>query len=407
MSDEINKLQEKFDEAVGELRSAKKEVEKRGVELSEHKEKFEKLNRAFEAYETENQKLVARVAEQEKRNAELKDAEERIKELETRIAKIGSVGSDPDIERKVKLVEEVRNLRMFCEGKEHEVEKRYMRSDSNIDGGFLMKESYNDMILKPVNKVSNIRQFANVKRRSTLTNNFVVENTPAVAYWTGENQDPTQSHSQYGNRAIQLERLTTASYATLEALMAPDWDTESEITEGHVRARLKKEGNAFVEGDGARKPWGLVSRLVADARLYASGSSSALTTVNLLKMTGEIEGYNPMWAFNNRTLATIRTLQDPGGDLSFAPGNIAAGMPNQIGGYSYAIMPDMDDVGSNTYPVFFGDIRECYTICDGMEAIMTRIFNRKGGYEFLMYYWVGADVVMPEAGIVMKCATSV
>lgn len=153
----------------------------------------------------------------------------------------------------------------------------------------------------------------------------------------------------------------------------------------------------------------MISRLVADSRLYASGDAALLPLAAILKVPGEIKAAykTAMYAFNNRTLHAFRSLTESAGTLAWQPGNIAAGIPNQINGHGYTVLADMDDIGADKFPVFFGSIKECYTICDGMEVVFQRVFNAKGGYDILMFSWVGADVVMPEAGIVIKCATSV
>ena len=405
---EIKELQSKVEEAVGELRSAHKEIESRGVQLSESNEKIEKINRVLDKLEERNQELTRKISETENQKQDLKDAEERVKELETRVAKLGSSNADPAVERKIKLNEELRNLRMYCEdGGRADIEKRYLRSDSNPNGGFLMKESNDAEIIKPITEMTPLRQYARVKRQSILRNNFTTRDTIVTGYWAGEGTTITASNSTYGKRGVQLHENRFKTLATLQALMGSEWDLESEITGDIAESKAQMEGAAFISGNGVSKPFGMITRLVADSRLYASGSASALTWDAIVEITGQLKtGYSPMYMMNRKTLADLRTLQAPDGSYAWQPGNMAAGVPNQIAGYSYMLAPDMDDIGSNTYPLAFADIRRCYTIVDAMEAYMMRI-EQEGGILFILHSFVGGDVVLPEAGIVMKCATSV
>jgi HK97 family phage major capsid protein len=404
MSEELKKLQNEVDEATGALRTAVKEMNVKGAHISEIKVQLDSINEAMKKGDEENEKLMKRLAIADQHAESLKSAEERIKDLEIKAAKMSDFGMGKDMA----IAEEIKSLKDFCVSG-RVTDKKYMRSDSDTEGGFLMQEATDSEIIKPVTEISDVRPYARVKSRSALRTNMPVRATRAVMYMEGENVSPTQSNSTYAKRGIQLHRGVVYGYATLEALNYGEWDIESEITADQIEAKAEKEGSLFIEGTGSGQPYGLISRLVSDSRLYASGSASALTLDAVLKIPGEVKkSYNnAMYAFNNKTLYNIRTLADADGALGWQPGNLAAGVPNQLNGRNYAIFEDMDDVDTNTYPVFYGDVRRAYTICDGKEMIMQRIFNKEGGYDFLLYNWFGADVVLSEAGIVMKCATSV
>jgi HK97 family phage major capsid protein len=61
-------------------------------------------------------------------------------------------------------------------------------------------------------------------------------------------------------------------------------------------------------------------------------------------------------------------------------------------------MPSMDDVGASTYPIIYGDIKECYTIVDNPAIQMVRDDITSPGFvKFLFQSDVGGSVVNPQA----------
>lgn len=65
----------------------------------------------------------------------------------------------------------------------------------------------------------------------------------------------------------------------------------------------------------------------------------------------------------------------------------------------------MADRGTGLKPVVFADFKRLYTIVDAFNAIMLRNPYASDGFvKFTLQSFLGGDVVMREAGVILVCA---
>lgn len=405
------KIMQEMNEALTAVRSATAEVKKltdegRGGQ-SELKEKIEKANAMLDAFEKKNAEVVASIAAERKEREAMKEA---MDELQVKTAKLAAMPSGSGDEKKMDLAAEVKSLRAFCEGSDLKtmeargLEKKYLRSDSNVEGGFLMGVAYDDMILKPITEVSPIRQVARNKRIDSFSLEGAARESLVTTYWTGEGEAAKESNSTYRQPKIPTHGMVTKTKVTNRALLGSKWDLESEITGDMVESRIQFEGASFVNGNGVARPTGFMQSGLTSIN---SGSASTYDFDALIELTGELKiGYNPMYGFNRKEMAFIRTLEDGAGNYAWQAGNMAGGVPNTLNGYPYILIPDMPDKGSDAYPVIFADFMKLYTIVDSFQAIFLRNpYDTTGFVTFSLEGWVGGQVVMKEAGVLLKCHT--
>jgi HK97 family phage major capsid protein len=370
------------------------ELESKGLGgQAELKEKMEKANAALDALEAKNQEITVKQAK------EAKEAQERIEELEAKMAKMGTSnfgGGNMDLDVEVKALKDYAS--------NGEIDKKYLRSDSNVEGGFLMRRVYDDMILKKITEVSPIREVARNKRIDALSMKLASRETLVTSYWTAEGETPfTKSNSTYAQPEITAHSLTTATEATNAALLGSEWDLDTEITGDFAESRAQIMGAGYVTGNGVKKPRGFLDA-TAGVPTYNSGSSGTYDFDDLIELTGQLKtGYNPMYGMNRRELAYVRTLKDGAGAYIWRSGNLGAGIPNAINGEPYIIIPDMPDKAADNTPIIYADFAKLYTIVDSFQAILLRNPYKKNGFvEFTLESWTGGDVVLPEAGVLLK-----
>jgi len=408
MSDD--KQNKEYADAINAVREAHEAIEKKAQKfeggIAELEEKMSKANDALDKMETKNQELIGKLAE-ERKSAEAQ--EDAIKELETKVAKLGQIPATAGVEKALALETEIKSLRAFCEGKSEEqmeksgLEMKYLRSDSNPDGGFLMRDAYDDQIIKPITEISPVRQVARVKTIDALAMEMAARETLVQAYWTGEGEDGTLSQSTYRQPRIPVHSMMVVTEATNTALNGSFWNLETEITGDFVEARQLLEGQAFVNGNGVKKPTGFLQGGLPQLN---SGDATTFDFDSLITLTGRLkDGYNPMYALNRRTLAFIRTLKDGADRYIWEAGNVGAAVPNQINGDPYVIMNDMPDIAADAVPVVYADFMKMYCVVDAFNAIFLRNpYIKRGFVEFSVESWVGGQVVLAEAGIELKCA---
>jgi len=402
MAEDIQKVME----AVSELR---KEVEK----SSPDPEKIIKIEKSLEAFETRSQELVsdlktsnekALVLEEktdvlEKSNTDLKTQSdgflERVAELEIEIARGGG-----SLEKDYKDSDEYKALAHYAKEGEFDSreQKAFLRTDSDVAGGFLVPSEMDNMITKKITEVSNIRALARVRTIGAKSMEMPVRATIPIATYEGEAEEGNDSVSTYENETITTYRQTFTSPITMDMLMDAAFDMESEIMGDAAEAFALGEGNAFVNGLGAKTPKGFLQ----DSRItgLTSSTSSLIDADDVILISGELKvGYSPTYTFNRRTLAALRTLKSTDGNFLWAPG-LNGVVANTINGFPYLIAEAMPNIAANSKSIAFGDFLRGYTIVDrtGLSVIRDELtLKKKSIVEFTLNRWNTGQVTLPEA----------
>jgi len=383
------------------LRESNEQLELGQKTAAEHKEASEKLNGRLDTLESKNQELAL-----EKTNAEndSKELKEKMSELETKLSRVPN-GQATDIIT-IKAAGELKAYEAFVKSNTPICEEyKYLRTNDDGSGGVLVPLQVMEGMLKNITEISPIRSLATVKRATSNQTNQVKRGARAVAYMTTEGQTMTESNTKYISDNIDLHSMTALSSITNQLLAYSGFNMESEITADHIEAFAELEGQLFVAGNGVGRPRGFLND--TNIATYSSGIANDIDPDALIKMTGEVKkGYNPVYLLNRKTLANLRTKKNGVGEYLFSAGNFAAGIPNQINGYRYVEVPDMEDIGAGNRPVTFGDLRKGYHIADGMGIIMIRnpySEQAKGKVVFTAQRDIGGLAVLPEALINMVC----
>jgi HK97 family phage major capsid protein len=394
---------------------------KDGVPLSaEDKAKVEKIEKAFEKHDETNAKWVA---DQEKKDKLIEDQKQRmdelnetVKMLEKKFGQLGGKGSGFGPQAPIVKAFESYVVRgkdgLSTSEKQlfNEIEKKYYRTDVLTDvGALLMPAQMSDEIIKDITEISPMRQVCRVKPTSSKSYIQPVRTTLLTAGDTGEGESITETMSKYGEVEIFVKKMTARIPLTTEVLMDSAFNVENEILTDAREEFERKEGYWFVLGAGPKQAKGLMND--ANIGVTNSGNATNITSDSLIAVTGELKtGYQPLFAFNRRTLATIRQFKTGQGQYLWVPSGstgLAPAAPNEINGYRYILMEDMPDTGAGLEPVIYGDFRRGYLIIDraGMSILRdpyTQSENDK--IVFTITKRVGGDVVQPEAFQKLKCA---
>lgn len=385
-----------INQAVGELRTL---VESKNADAAEVKEKIEKLNKFLDEQEIKNQELVQKMAVEEKAKKEL---EEKISKLETALARPNLTKGD----KNEKSAEVKAFDKLITKGKDYlePEERKYLRTDSNVEGGFLAPDEYVADILKKITEISPIRKLARIRNTSSKALEIPTRETILTAYWPGEGQTASNSNSTYGENRIPVNRLTAVVPVTVEMLSDAAFNVESEVNMDMAEAFAQAEGAAFVNGSGVERPKGFLYD--ANITTRNSGLANSYTADSVILLASDLKtGYNPMYGLNRTELAFLRTLKDGSGQYLWVSG-IAQGYPNTINGYPYVELPDMENRTTNTRPIVFADFFRGYTIADGVGITMIRdafSLSNQGQVRFVGYKRVGGQVTLGEAIAVLVC----
>jgi HK97 family phage major capsid protein len=389
-------------DAVDALRNS---VDKYGQDSADTKEMLNKVEETLAAQEKASQKTAVELREAKTRQEELK---EQVGNLELSIARGAGAAKGLNYKDGVAykaLTHYFKHGDLHVDDPDIAEELKTLRTDSATGGGYRTAPEMDPAIIKKIIEIDPWRAFARVKTVSSKVLSMVVRKTIPEAFYEGEAAEGQDDEGTYGAEEAKAHRLTVTTGLTRDQIMDDLFDIESEISADVGEAFGKKEGLKFINGDGVKKPEGVLFNEDVLALAFTTAGSGVVTADDLMLATGELKaGYDPLFTFNRRTLAKLRTLKDGAGayvwQLTLIPGT-----PNSILGEPYAVMPSMPDIAAGAIPILYGDIRRGYTIIDrtGMTVIRDEVTKKRQAIvEFTYARWNDGQVTLPEAFVPVK-----
>lgn len=279
-------------------------------------------------------------------------------------------------------------------------------------GGYLVPPEFRAEVIRRVFDFSPIRTVANIIPSSRGEVQIPVESGDMSASWVGENESSGDTQSTY---AVGLKTITAYKMVGRVDVSNDLMDSSPVNVEGLLRDRAgekfgRTEGTAFISGTGAKQPEGIMVNSSISA--VAGGSASAITVDGMLSLYAALKtayDANARYIMNKATMVALRKLKDSNGLYYWQPA-LTAGLPETFNGVPILKCSDMDNIGSDAYPVAYGDFRAGYTIVDGAQMTVLRDDLTQSDNDLVRFRFkqrVGGLVVQPEAIKKMKIATSV
>jgi len=167
-------------------------------------------------------------------------------------------------------------------------------------------------------------------------------------------------------------------------------------------ARLGRIMNTHgTTGDGASKPRGIVTALMADTTPVVPASATALAYNDLVKLEHSVDpAYRARpkvaWMMHDLILAALKKIVDSNGRPLFMPANETPGTPGTILGKPYFINQAMDStIAEDKETLLYGDFSK-YVIRRTLNPILVRLNERYAEYfqtGFVMFERWDSDLV--------------
>lgn len=397
---------------------------------------FNDLKAAVEAMRAEHSKEIADlkkgmgdVVQSEKVdriNADIGKMQEALDQINALVAasKIGGSGNDAetaDQREHAKAFD-----RFFRKGVENglrELEvKAAASTGSDPDGGYVTPKQTEATIDRVLGTVSAMRQIARVISISAGTYKKLVNQGGSTSGWVGEKESRSETNTPMLAAlefpAMELYAMPAATQTLLDDASV---DIAQWLADEVAIEFAEEEGAAFISGSGINRPRGLLDYdTVANASYswgklgyVATGAAADFATEDpadaLIDLTMAIkQGYrqNARWLMNRKVQGSVRKMKDDQDNYLWQPG-IQAGQPATLLGYPITDDDNMSDVGSNAFPVAFGDFQRGYLIVDRQGIRVLRDpFTSKPYVLFYTTKRVGGGVQNFEAIKLLKCASS-
>jgi HK97 family phage major capsid protein len=295
-------------------------------------------------------------------------------------------------------------------------EAKLMRLSDETAGGVLAPADFIAEVVKGVVQYSPIRSIAKVRPTSRTSSQFPKRTQTSAAAWTGDTQARTETQSpRYGLDEIPNHELYARVLISNWDIEDPVVDLETDVRDDMAEQFGVSEGAGFVVGDANGKPEGMLTNTDFIANPILNGGASFANGDGLIKLAFSIkEQYwpNARYLLNRFSLRDIRLLKDSANNYLWQPAadgthGLSSGLPATIYGYPYTIATDMPSAASNALPVVFADFQRLYWISDRIEIQYLRdpYSGASSGVVILhARKRVGGQVVLPEAGNVLKMA---
>ncbi len=285
-----------------------------------------------------------------------------------------------------------------------EMESKSLSSAVNSDGGYLVDPQTAETIKSVLNSTASIRSIASVVNVEANSFDVLIDHTDVGAGWADEASATTETATPSIDRiSIPLHELSALPKASQRLLDDSAFDVEGWLAGRIADKFARAEAAAFIGGDGADKPKGILDHPAVENDVWAWGNLGYVATgtaggvdadaiVDVVYALGAQYRVNGTFVMNSKTAGLIRKLKDSDGRFLWSDG-LAAGEPARLMGYPVLIAEDMPDASTDSFSIAFGDFQAGYTIAERPDLRVLRDpFSAKPHVLFYATKRVGGDV---------------
>lgn len=289
-----------------------------------------------------------------------------------------------------------------------ELEGKGMSTAVAADGGYLVNPQISDTIRSVLSSTASLRAIANVVNVEATSFDVLIDTSDVGAGWANETAAATETTTPQIERiTIPLYELSALPKASQRLLDDAAFDIEGWLAGRIANKFARAEAAAFINGDGADKPTGIMTHTVVDNASWSWGNLGYIATgvdgdfdaakpsdaiVDVVYALGAEYRANATFIMNSKTAGAVRKMKDADGRFLWSDG-LAAGEPARLMGYPVLIAEDMPDIAVGSMAVAFGDFAAGYTVAERPDLRVLRDpFSAKPNVLFYATKRVGGDV---------------
>lgn len=274
-------------------------------------------------------------------------------------------------------------------------------------GGYLVPDQFERTLVQALEEYDIMRQIARVIRTSSGDLHIPVVATQGTAAWVEEAAEIPTSDGTFGQVILSAYKLATMIKVSHELLSDSAFPLESFLAQDFGRRIGDLEEEAFLIGDGTKKPTGvLVNATVGKT----AASKTAITFDEIMDLYHNLKApYRNKAVFlaNDLTVKAIRKLKDSNGQYLWQP-SLVAGTPDTILGRPVYVSSYMPQMAAEAKVMAFGDF-SFYWINDRQGRTFDRLdelFAKTDQVGFKATQRVDGALILPEAVKVLEMAES-
>lgn len=260
-------------------------------------------------------------------------------------------------------------------------ERKALSAGSDPDGGYLLPNSTQGMMVTKLYEQSVMRQIADVQTISTEKIEGLVDDDEADAGWVSE----LGARSDSGTPQVRRWEIATHEMYAMPKVSQKLIDDAAVNVEAWLAGKVadkfgRIEGTAFWEGTGVGQPRGLASYTTAatadGSRAWGqfehvvSGANGAFHTTQfdpLADIQGAMKDHflpNAQWLMRREVRTAARKLKESTTNRYLWEPGMQVGAPERLQGYPVRVDQYMPALATGSLSLAFGDFRQAYTIVD-------------------------------------------
>ncbi|HFH7636759.1 TPA: phage major capsid protein [Streptococcus agalactiae] len=269
----------------------------------------------------------------------------------------------------------------------------------DTDGGYLVPEEYDKRLIDVLTE-NNIMRTLGTKITTSGLHRITVTATKPAALWVEEGGKIPFDDATFGQITIDAFKLAVGVKITNELLYDSMFPLENYIIEQFGKAIGNAEEDAFLNGDGKKKPLGIFHKdggAISDVTT-AGATISSDDIISLVYALGRPYRQKAKFIMNDQTIAIIRKLKDGNGNYMWQP-SIKEGEPDRLLGYPIFTSAYAPLVEAGKPAIAFGDF-SYYNIADrGTRSMqeLTELYAETDTTGFIAKERVDGKLILPEA----------
>ncbi|MGE0845830.1 MAG: phage major capsid protein [Flavobacteriaceae bacterium] len=299
-----------------------------------------------------------------------------------------------------------------------------LTTDSDPDGGYVTPAEMSTMIDRVQETYSRMRQIAQVMSVSSSEFKKLVNQGGTGYGWVGEKEARSETDTPtLAELKFPAMELYANPAATQRLLDDANVNVEQWLADEVGIVFAEGEGAAWISGDGVNKPrgilqydtiadasysWGklgfIASGVAADINDSTHNGVDALTDLTYALKQSYRMGAN--FLMNRGLVGKVRKLKTIGDTEGYLwQPSVQVGEPSTLLGFPVYDDDNMPNVGSNAFPIAFGNFRRGYLIVDRFGIRVLRDpYTNKPNVHFYTTKRVGGGVQNFEAIKLLKCS---
>ncbi|WP_026523297.1 phage major capsid protein [Butyrivibrio sp. MB2005] len=272
---------------------------------------------------------------------------------------------------------------------------------TDANGGYLVPDEYERKLLDTLQDENFFRHIAHVIRTNNGTHTIPVVASHGTAAWMDENGLYPESEDTFDQVTLDAYKLGTAIKVSEELMNDSVFDLESYIATEFARRIGAAEEEAFLVGDGKKKPEGVFTKVTAGKAVTEIADATKFSFDDIMDLFHSLRSVyrnKAQFILNDTTIKAIRKIKDNNGTYIWQP-SVQVGQPDTILNRPYKTSIYAPELAAGKTAILFGDF-SYYWIADRKGRSFKRLnelYAANGQIGFLASERVDGKLILPEA----------